>query len=224
MSSEAVEEENDRRVGCDPSERSVFWKLAQAFCRVMTTLLFDFKAYGVHNVPMRGGVLLVSNHQSYLDPVLLGVPLRRPLSYMAKSELFENKFFGMLIRSLNAFPVRQGAGDVGAVKQTIKRLQEGHLLNIYPEGTRSEDGLIGKIESGAALVVRRANVPVVPVVIHGSFEAWPRTKKLFHAHPIRVVYGPPMDLADLKAAEITKKIDFTLRAMFNELRARDKQR
>lgn len=208
----------------EPSERTLFWKLAQAFCRVITTLMFDFKAYGVENVPMRGGVLLVSNHQSYLDPVLLGVPLRRSMSYLAKSELFDNKFFGGLITSLNAFPVRQGTGDVGAVKETIKRLQEGHLLNIFPEGTRTDDGNIGKIESGAALVVRRANVPVVPVVIDGSFDAWPRHAKLFHSHPIRIMYGHPMDLSNMKAAEITKKIDTTLRTMFAELRAKDHKR
>jgi 1-acyl-sn-glycerol-3-phosphate acyltransferase len=208
----------------DPSKRTWFWKAAQAFCRIITTLMFDYKAYGVHNVPMRGGVLLVSNHQSYLDPVLLGVPLRRPMSYLAKSELFANKFFGALIRALNAFPVRQGAADVGAVKETIKRLQEGYLLNIFPEGTRSEDGLIGKIESGAALVVRRANVPVVPVVIDGSFDAWPRHAKVFHSHPIRVMYGPPMDVANMKAAEITRVIDRTLRKMFDELRAKDHHR
>jgi 1-acyl-sn-glycerol-3-phosphate acyltransferase len=208
----------------EPSERSLFWKLAQAFCRVMTTLMFDFKAYGVENVPLHGGVLLVSNHQSYLDPVLLGVPLRRSMSYLAKSELFDNKFFGKLITSLNAFPVRQGTGDVGAVKETIKRLQEGHLLNIFPEGTRSDDGEIGKIESGAALVVRRANVPVVPVVIDGSFQAWPRHAKLFHSHPIRIMYGPPMDLSNMKAVEITTKIDKALRTMFAELRAKDDKR
>src|SRR4051812_17839491 len=85
----------------DPLKRSVTWKAAQTLCRVMTTMMFDLKAYGVQNVPKTGGVLLVSNHQSYLDPVLLGVPLMRPLSYLSKSELFENKFFGGLITRLN---------------------------------------------------------------------------------------------------------------------------
>src|SRR6185312_9644763 len=104
------------------------WKFLQAICRVATTLAFDLKVYGAHRVPQEGGVLLVSNHQSYLDPVLLGVRLKRPLSYMAKSELFKHRAFAWLIRSLGAFPVKQGAGDVGAMKETIARLQEGRAL------------------------------------------------------------------------------------------------
>lgn len=219
MSSTAPEKFEPDEPTRDPSHRTWFWKAAQTLCRIFTTLMFDLKTYGSENIPPRGGLLLVSNHQSYLDPVLLGVQLRRPMSYLAKAELFENRYFSGLIRSLNAFPVRQGAGDVGAIKETIKRLQEGHLLSIFPEGTRSEDGGIGRIEPGAALVIRRSDVPVIPVVIDGSFEAWPRKDLLFHRHPIRVMYGRPMDLTDLKAAEITRRIDTTLREMFNELRA-----
>jgi 1-acyl-sn-glycerol-3-phosphate acyltransferase len=222
-SAPVVQPESQGRVRRDPSERSLFWKTLQLVCRIMGTLMFDLKAYGTENVPPLGGVLVVSNHQSYLDPVLLGIPLRRPMSYLAKSELFENRYFSWLIRALNAFPVRQGAGDVGAVKETIKRLQEGYLLNNYPEGTRTEDGSIGKIEPGAALVVRRAGVPVVPVVIDGSFEAWPKSKKIFHAHPIRLMYGPPMQISHLKANEITKIIDQTLRTMFAELKEKEKR-
>ena len=194
------------------------WRFLQAIARVLTTLLFDLKVYGAHRVPDRGGVLLVSNHQSYLDPVLLGVRLRRPLSYLAKSELFRHKPFAWFIRSLGAFPVRQGAGDVGAMKETIARLQEGHALNIYPEGSRTQDGQLLPIERGIGLVVKKAKVPVVPVVIDGSFQAWPRSCRLFHPHPIRVMYGPPMDLSGLRADEVVRTIDRTLHAMFDELR------
>jgi len=159
--------------------------------------LFDLKAYGARHVPATGGVLLLSNHQSYLDPVLVGVHLPRPLSYMSKSELFEvNPAFTWLIRSLGAFPVRQGGSAAGAVKLAINRLKGGHALNIFPEGSRTETGEIGPIEGGAALVIRGAKVPVVPVAIHGSFEAWPRGQKLPSPHPIRLLYGEPMDLAE----------------------------
>jgi 1-acyl-sn-glycerol-3-phosphate acyltransferase len=142
---------------------------------------------------------------------------------MGKSELFENRFFSWLIRNLNAFPVRQGEGDVGAVKETIRRLQEGHALNLYPEGTRTDDGTIQPMLPGIGLIIRRAGVPVVPAVIDGSFDAWPRDSKFPHRHPIRVMYGPAMELADLKAAEIVKRIDVTLRSMFPQLREREKR-
>src|SRR5205085_495254 len=103
-------------------------------CRPILSAAFELKVYDRHFVPRRGGVLLVSNHQSYLDPVLVALYLPRPMSFLAKSELFRHRFFAWLIRSLNAFPVRQGAGDVGAVREMIKRLREGHMLNIFPEG------------------------------------------------------------------------------------------
>ena len=94
------------------------------------------------------------------------------------------------------------------------------MLNLYPEGARTETGELGPIQSGAALVVRRAEVPIIPVVITGSFHAWPKSRKLFRPHPIRVMYGPPMEVHGLKAEAITKLIDRTLRAMLTELRAK----
>src|SRR5438876_4866321 len=110
------------------------WNLGRTICRTITSRMFDLKVYGLEHVPKTGGVLIISNHQSYLDPVLLGVQIPRPMSYLAKSELFAIPGFGWLIRQLNAFPVRQGEGDVAAVRETIRRLQEGHMLNIIPEG------------------------------------------------------------------------------------------
>src|SRR5580658_503146 len=123
-------------------ERSLVWKSLQIVARIGTTLLFDLKTFGTQNVPRQGGVILAANHQSYLDPVLVAVHLRRPVSYLAKSELFENRYLSWLIRALEAFPVRQGEGDISAVRETIRRLGEGYLLNLYPEGTRTLDGQI----------------------------------------------------------------------------------
>ena len=116
-------------------------------------------------------------------------------------------------------PVRQGKGDRAAVQGAIERLREGNVLNMYPEGSRSEDGQIAPIQSGAALIVRRAGVPIVPVAIDGTFEAWPKGRALFRAHPVRVVYGPPINVDDLKGEQIVQLIERTLRQMLAELRA-----
>jgi 1-acyl-sn-glycerol-3-phosphate acyltransferase len=202
----------------DPTEPTWFWWMCNAVCRLVMVFMFDLKVYGRQHVPRRGGVLLISNHQSYLDPVLVGVYLRRPMSYMAKSELFQNKYFTWLIRSLNAFPIRQGAGDIGAIKETVRRLKAGQMLCVFAEGTRTESGDLLPIEPGAALVVRRAGVPTIPCVIQGSFEAWPRSNRLFRSYPISVMYGPPLQVQGLKAEAITKLIDRTLRQMMTELR------
>ena len=200
----------------------LIYRVGRLMCRPWADLWFDLKVYNPHYVPRTGGVLVVANHQSYLDPILLTVKIPRPFSFLAKSELFENPFFDWLIRNLNAFPVRQGAGDVGAVKETIARLQEGHALILYPEGTRSLDGEIGPMQAGVGLIVRRAGVPVVPAVIEGSFDAWrPKSGKIFRPHPVRVMYGPPLDLGNLKANQIVQKIDAKLHEMLAELRARE---
>lgn len=209
--------------GRNPTSKSLLWRVGQVICRIATTLLFDLKVYNVHHVPLKGGALLISNHQSFLDPVLLAVRLPRPMSFMARSGLFTNPLFAWLIRNLNAFPIRQGSGDVGAMRETIRRLQEGHLLNIFPEGSRTDDGEISTIAPGAALVIRRIDVPVIPAVIEGSFQAWPKGRRLFGPHPIRVMYGPPLKVDGLKADQITHLIDTTLRQMLQDLRHRIEQ-
>jgi 1-acyl-sn-glycerol-3-phosphate acyltransferase len=209
----------------DPAGRawpreSVPFRCAQAICRVFTSVYFDLKVRGIEHVPRTGGVLLVANHQSFLDPILLGVRLPRSLSYMARSELFEvNPVFTWLIRALGAFPVRQTGSAAGAIKEAVERLQEGRALTIYPEGSRTETGEIGPMEKGVALVIRKAKVPVIPVAIDGSFEAWRKGTTLFRPHPIRLLYGPAMDLADKRPDEIVATIDRTIRGLFEQLRS-----
>jgi 1-acyl-sn-glycerol-3-phosphate acyltransferase len=197
---------------------SAVWKLAQALVRIWASVWFDMKVWGVRNVPRTGGALIVSNHQSFLDPALLGARLPRPMSYMAKSELFDHKLLAWIIRRLGAFPVRQGAGDIRAIKETVNRLQEGRILNIFPEGSRTETGEIMPLEPGVALVVRKAGVPIVPAAMIGSYEAWPKGTKLFRRHPIRIAYGPPLDVKGMKAEQVLKLIDFAIRKLYDDLR------
>jgi 1-acyl-sn-glycerol-3-phosphate acyltransferase len=195
------------------------WRMCQLLVRVFASVVFDLKVYGIRNIPRTGGVLIVSNHQSLLDPPLLGARMPRPMSYMAKSELFKHKAFAWLIRRLGAFPVKQGAGDVGAIKETVNRLQEGRVLNIFPEGSRTENGEVLPMQPGVGLVVRRAGVPIVPAAICGSYEAWPKGSKYFRRHPVRVVYGPPIDVTGMKADAIVKLIDRSIRTLFERLRS-----
>jgi 1-acyl-sn-glycerol-3-phosphate acyltransferase len=208
----------------DTTEPSLFYKSCQVICRVVTTVLFDLKVSGKEHIPKIGGVLLLSNHQSYLDPVLIGVQLRRPLSYLGKSELFRNPILSWLFRSLNAVSLRQGAGDIHALRETIKLLKEGQILTIFPEGSRTETGELLPLQPGFALVVRKAEVPIVPVAIEGSFQSWRRGKKIFRAYPISVKFGPALNVKGLKPDAIVKLLDEALRGLIGELRAEDKQR
>jgi 1-acyl-sn-glycerol-3-phosphate acyltransferase len=188
--------------------------------RIVTSVLFDLKVRGVENVPKTGGVLIVSNHQSYLDPACIAVRVPRPFSFLAKSELFEVPGLAWLIRELGAIPIRQGAGDIGALRETIQKLRDGHALIVFPEGTRTLDGELQPLEPGIALIARKCGVPVVPVAIEGSFDAWPSGQPLPQSHPIRVLFGQPMiNVQNMKPADLLLEIGRTLHDLIAQLRA-----
>ncbi len=180
------------------SERSaVFYKLCRPPAQVLVSMLFRLRAYGQERLPESGGALLLSNHQSYMDPLLMGVAVRRPLTFMAREPLFRNPLFSALIRSLGAFPVRQGAPDKSSIRQAIHLLKSGRFVALFPEGTRTWDGKVQPIRGGFRLLVRRANVPVIPVALQGAFEAWPRVRRLPRPGRIRVRFGraiPPEEM------------------------------
>ena len=203
----------------DPARPHVVYKCGRALCRMVTTTLFDLKVYGAANVPATGGVLLLSNHQSYLDPACIGAQLRRPLSFLAKSELFEVPVFGWLIRRCNAFPVHQGAGDIHAVRETIARLKQGHVLTVFAEGSRTTTGELMPLQPGFALIVRKAGVPIVPVGIDGAYRAWRRGTPMFRPHPIRLKFGEAMKVDDRKPAEIVTLVQERIEGLIADLRS-----
>jgi len=187
--------------------QAVVYALCRPPAQLLVGLLFRLRAYGQERLPKRGGALLLANHQSYADPVLLGVPSPRRLAFMAREPLFRNPVFGALIRALGAFPVRQGKPDKSAIRLAVDLLRSGRLLVLYPEGTRTPDGAVLPIKGGFRLLVRRAGVPVIPVALQGAFEAWPRSRRLPRPGRIRVLFGRPIPpsefdgLSDDTAAE-----------------------
>jgi 1-acyl-sn-glycerol-3-phosphate acyltransferase len=163
----------------------------------------------VRHVPGNGGVLLVCNHQSFLDPVIATCALHREGSYMARDTLFASGPFTQLIRYLNAFPVKRGMADLGAVKETLRRLRNGELITVFPEATRTPDGSILPMQPGAVAIARKAGVPIVPCLIDGAYKAWPRQQKFPLPGYIRVVYRPailPSALRKLTDEEATLRI------------------
>jgi len=202
-----------------PIRAPQIYQVGQVICRIVTTTVFDLKVYGVEHVPKTGGTLLLSNHQSYLDPVLVGVRIPRPLSFLAKSELFRNPALRWLITNLNAYPVNLGAGDIHAVRETIGRLKEGHLLTIFPEGSRTVTGELAALQPGFALVVRKAGVPIVPAAIDGAYEALPPKSMMLRPYPIRVKFGAPIDVKGMQHAEIVKVVEQRIRGLIADLRA-----
>ncbi len=177
-----------------------WYRFCRLFCQLFFLLFFRGRVFHQERVPTRGGVLLVCNHQSFLDPVLATQALPRECAYMARDTLFRNSHFRRLIESLNAFPVKRGSSDVGAIKETLRRLKDGQLITLFPEGTRTPDGRIHEMQPGAVLLARKAKVPIVPTLILGAFECWPRHALLPSSRPIIVAHGepiPPQMLQDL---------------------------
>ena len=128
-------------------------------------LVFRMKVVGAENVPQEGPVLLCSNHLAKRDPVLLGLCQKRQVFYMAKEELFRNKFLGGLFRMLGAFPVKRGTGGADALEDAYTLLEENGVVGVFIEGHRSKDGRLLKPKTGAALLAYKTKAPVVPVCI-----------------------------------------------------------
>ena len=199
-----------------------FW-LARWICKVFCILFFRVRTYGRENVPDKGAFVLVSNHQSYLDPIFCVGPLKRPSSFLARDSLFTNWFFGPLISSVDAIPVKLGGADISAMRKVLDRLKKGEGVCLFPEGTRTYDGKIAPLKPGLGLLCRRGGAVIVPVVIDGAFECWPRHKKLISPGSISVCYGKAItaeqakNMGDRKLAEV---LTDTLRRMQNECRVK----
>jgi len=199
-----------------PVVRPIVWVVMRVF--------FRLRVRGARNIPEKGGVLIASNHQSFLDPMVIAAGAMRPVSFMARDTLFRRGGFGWLIGHLNAFPVRRGAADPDALHEAIRRLAAGGVLLVFAEGSRTRDGGIGRVRSGPALLAHRAGVPIVPAVIKGAFEAWPRSRKIFRLRRISVRFGEPIDPpADGERdsyegvrAEIQRRLEGMMKEMMND--------
>lgn len=178
--------------------RVAFYNVSRAILALTWTVIMRPRALGVGNVPMKGSVLIASNHQSYLDPPMLGAFVPRRIDYVARAGLFKWKPFAWLISAFNAIPIRENEGDSQAIRLILQRLSEGRAVLIFPEGTRTNDGAMGEFKRGVALLVRKANCPVVPAAIEGAFDAWPRGKgPRPKGWRVYVAYGKPIPADEL---------------------------
>lgn len=149
------------------------------------------RVQGREHIPATGGVLIVSNHTSHLDPPAVGAAAWRPVYFLAKAELFRVPLFGPLIRAVHAFPVNRASADRAALRRCDDLLRAGQALVVFPEGTRSPDGVLQQPELGAALIALRAGVPVVPAVVIGSNQAMPPGSVFIRPVQVTVRFGKP---------------------------------
>ena len=177
------------------------YKVAHTILAGLVRFLFRVKVKGLENDPGSGGILLCSNHVTLLDPICISASLRKTEPfYMAKKELFKIPILRGILKALGAYPVNRGAGDIGAVHKTIDLLNEGHCVGIFPQGTRCKGVPLEetKFKNGAALVLSKTNVPVLPVRVKVKKNRWIPLRK------IQIVIGEKIPAEALAIGEGSK--------------------
>ena len=183
----------------DAHDPNWVWRSSRAFMRNVFVFWMDFRARGMDHLP-HSGALLVSNHQSFLDPLLIGVPLTRPVSYLARHNLFRVPLIGWILRNTYVMPIRREGGGSESIREAVRRMKLGFLVGIFPEGTRSRSGELGEFKPGFIALARLARVPIVPVGVAGAHEVMPRGSIVPRRGRIRLVFGEPLsgdDVAEL---------------------------
>lgn len=162
---------------------------------------FTADVHGIEHIPRQGAAILACNHLSNLDPLLLGAVCPRRINFLAKIELFRVPIFASLIRSYGAIPLQRSASDPEAMRLVEQVLERGELLALFPEGTRSRDGQLKPFRFGAARLALKHNCPLVPAAIAGTERAMPAGAKWPRRVPVKIRFGPPLDLAPYRYAQ-----------------------
>lgn len=201
--------------------KRLWYRFLQAACRLVGIAYFQVRVRGREHVPPTGAVLVLSNHQSHLDPILIGVACDRRLNYLARQTLFGFAPFRWLINSLDAIPLdREGLGLAG-LKETLRRLKRDEMVLIFPEGRRSDDGEVGVLKPGFCSLAKRCDAPLLPVSIEGAFHAWPRSRTLPRRAVIHIQFGkpiPPEEAREFTDRDLVDEVERRLRECHAEAR------
>ena len=169
-----------------------FYSFARSVVAGIFKPWYRIEVFGLEHFPKDGGVLLCTNHIHNFDPLVVGSTAPRPVHFMAKEELFNVPVLGNIVRKCNAFPVKRGKGDRESLRAGLKVLKEGNVFGLFPEGTRSKTGEIGKGLSGAGFFALRTEADVVPCAIIGPYKS---------LKTLKVVYGKPIVMEEMRAAK-----------------------
>jgi len=173
------------------------YSLLTRLARLLTRALLGSKFHlrGTENVPMKGPLLMVSNHVGAVDPAIIGGWTPRPVWFMAKAELFQGKF-AWLMRAYHAFPVTRHSPDRVALRRAFDLLKQGNVVVLFPEGHRSDDARLLRAEPGAGFIARRSGAPLVPIAIMGTQQVLGRHQVLLRAAPVDMTFGEPFALPE----------------------------
>ena len=179
----------------------MLFRLISTALHALFRLIFTLEYFGEENVPATGAVIVAGNHPSYLDPLLISLPLERRVFFMAWDKLFSIPLLGTLLRQAGAFPVRLGSKDPNAYQMALSVLEDGRVLGIFPEAGRTSEGPMNPLKTGTARLAIESGAPIVPVTITGAYDAWPSSRVMPWPRKITVKYHIPivLDPADIAA-------------------------
>jgi len=211
------------RSGNDASQRHWTQHASYAVMRVwlrMTAMFgLGIRCFGRQNFPDEGGALVCANHQSNLDPPLVGMMTNRRMNYLAKKTLFDHQPLKAFIEHLDAIPIDRSGMGIGGIKETIRRLRRGEIVLIFPEGQRTFDGEMTQLMPGVCALARRTRVPLVPVGFDGAFQSWPRGTLIPKPSRVWMVVGKPINEAeykDLTDPELVKLLGERIQSCFEQ--------
>lgn len=170
----------------------LFYGFLWVLGNVVGRLCFRFRTTGREHVPRHGGLLIAANHASYLDIPVLGCGLPRRAAFLGRKDLFRWPILNRLMRALGWIPIRHDRMDRGGMRMAVRLIKEGKVVVIYPEGTRSRDGRLGRGKPGLGVIVAEAGCPVLPVYIGGTHEVLPVGALWPRLHPLKVMIGEPI--------------------------------
>lgn len=170
----------------------MLYHITRVLARVAGTLVWRCRVAGASHVPRTGGVILASNHQSYLDVLLLGAACPRRIRYVARSTLWAHPVLAWLITDWGAIPIDRDRPGKDTFRGLLEVAEAGEVLALFPEGGRTRSGEVGTMRGGVGFLARRAGVPVVPVAIRGAWEAWPAGRRAPRRGRVRVAFGRPV--------------------------------
>jgi len=205
------------------SARRLWYEFLKAPTLLVLALGYRVRYTGRENIPSKGGVLVVPNHQSHLDPPLVGGGCPRVMNYIARKSLFHFGPFRWLIDSVNAIPIDLEGSRLSGIREALRRLKRGEMVVVFPEGSRTWDGEIGPFQPGFAALAVRSRAAILPVAIEGAFHAWPRQKRFPGLGVIHVHYGRPIlpeEFAQYEEAELVAEVERRVREYHAQLRNR----
>lgn len=171
----------------------MLYYVAKIILFLLFKILFRFQSFGKNNFPQKGGFIIASNHLSFLDPIAIGLVSPRKVNFLARDDLFNNKVFGFLLKSLGAIPIKKGSGtNIKPLKKALQIVGEKRGIVIFPEGARSQGGELQKMYNGMGFLAVKSNCPVIPVLIVGTDKVLPCKAKFVRARKITVYIGHPI--------------------------------